>query len=388
VAQSPEEGAGVQGQPARGRRANSEGSITRRADGRWMGRVRLRDGTRRAVYGRNHAEVAAKLRETVAIADRGLPQPSGTETVESFLAAWLESSRNRLRPSTWGAYERHLRRHVLPTLGRQRLAKLLPLDLDRLYQHLLAGGLSPSSVHHIHAILHKALGQAMRWDLVGRNVADLVDPPRMRRIPMRALSPEEARRFLEAARGDPLEALYVLAITTGMRRGELLALRWRDVDVQGATLSVTGTLQRVGDRLEIREPKTGSSRRSIELTAQAVEALDGHRAAQVRQRLTAGERWRDHDLVFCTEVGTPIEAGNLLRRSFWPLVRRAGLGHLRFHDLRHTAATLMLAGGVHPKVASEMLGHSTVAITLNLYSHVTRTMGRQAATTMEEILGR
>lgn len=353
-----------------------------------MGRVRLADGRRQTVYGRDRADVASRLRMAIDLEGRGLPQPAGRETVEGYLAAWLESSRRRVRPSTWETYERYLRRHALRDLGHLKLAGLRAAHLDRLYQRLLGEGLSPSTVHHLHAILHKALDQAVRWDLVGRNPADLVDPPTMARRTMRALSTDEGRRLLEVVRDERLEAVWVLALTTGMRRGELLALRWRDVDLDDASLSVTGTLQRVEGQLTICEPKTPSSRRSVELTALAVEALRKRRLRQREERVVAGPAWRDeYGLVFTTEIGTPVEAANFIRRSYWPSLERAGLRGLRFHDLRHTAATLMLGRGVHPKVASEMLGHSTVAITLNLYSHVTKTMGREAARAMQEVLG-
>ena len=369
------------------RRANHEGSITHRADGRWMGRGRLGNGDRVTVYGRNRAEVAGQLRERLQLEAHGLPQPELTETLQSFLATWLESQRSRLRPATWETYERHLRLHVLPTLGRVKLGELRAPAIDRLYQGLLAEGLSTTTVHHVHAILHRAFDQAVRWDYMVRNLADLVDAPAMARTKMRALSAEEARRLLAAAAGDRLEAMVVLAVSSGMRRGELLALRWRDVDLEGSTLSVTGSLGRAHGELQIGEPKTGSSRRSIELTRQAVEALARRRDIQASEREAAGTAWSERDLVFTTLSGTPIEAGNFLRRHYWPMLKRAGLDGVRFHDLRHTAATLMLGRGVHPKVASEMLGHSTVAITLNLYSHVTKTMGREAARAMEELLG-
>jgi integrase len=192
--------------------------------------------------------------------------------------------------------------------------------------------------------------------------------------------------LLAAAGGDRLEALYVLAVTTGMRRGALLALRWRDVDLDQGALAVTGSLQRIGGALTIGEPKTTSSRRRVVLARIAVGALRSHRVAQAERQLGA-LYWEDLDLVFTNEIGRPIEPGNLLRRSYWPLLDRAGLRRIRFHDLRHTAATLLLSRGVHAKVASEMLGHSTIGITLDLYSHVSETMQRDAAAAMDAVLG-
>jgi len=243
-------------------------------------------------------------------------------------------------------------------------------------------------VAHLHAVLHRALEQAAQWGLTPRNVAKLVTPPRPARREMATLSPEQARASLEAAEGDRLEALYVLALSTGMRQGELLALRWRDVDLEGGTLQVRATLQRTRDGFQFAEPKTARSRRQVALTKPAVEALRRHRSRQLEERLQMGAAWEDNDLVFANEVGRPIEAGNLIRRSFHPLLDRAGLQHIRFHDLRHTAATLALGKGVHPKIVAEMLGHSQIAVTLDLYSHVTPTMQRQAAEALEAALSR
>ena len=201
---------------------------------------------------------------------------------------------------------------------------------------------------------------------------------------MKTLSTEQARALLVAARGDRLEALYVLALTTGMRQGELLALRWRDVDLERGTLSVTGTLGwSKGAGLTISEPKTARSRRQLQLAAMAVTALRQHRASQAAEILAAVTWDQAADLVFLNQAGRPMQASNLLRRSFFPLLASAGLPRIRFHDLRHTAATLLLARGVHPKIASEMLGHATVAFTLDVYSHVTETLQREAARTMD-----
>jgi len=222
---------------------------------------------------------------------------------------------------------------------------------------------------------------------LARNVASLATRPRIKRQEMVTLSPEETRSLLAAAAGDRLEALYVLAVTTGMRQGELLALRWRDVDLQTGMVQVRTTLQRSKDGFVFSEPKTDRSRRQVALTKVAVAALRRQRIAQAEERLRLGGMWEDNDLVFANELGKPIEAGNLLRRSFWPLLERVGLSRIRFHDLRHTAATLMLGRGVHPKVVAEMLGHSQIAVTLDLYSHVTPTMQREATAALDAVLG-
>lgn len=367
------------------RRANNEGSITRYADGRWVARVTLPDGGRRAYYARTREDAAAKLADALHGIGRGVVEPPGRLTFGEFAGRWLQVTRPTVRLTTWATYERYLRIHVVPRLGRIPLIKLGALDLQRLYAQLLEDGLKPMSVRHVHAILHRVLGQAVRWDLAVRNVADLVDAPRVEHAEMAVLSPDEVRRFLAAAAGDRLEALYVLAVTTGMRRGELLALRWKDVHLDRARLSVTGTQQREGG-LAIAEAKTARSRRSVPLAAVAVAALRRRKALQAEEQLAAGPDWEERDLVFSTAVGSLIEPGNLLRRSFFPLLEAAGVPRIRFHDLRHTAATLMLSEGIHPKVASEVLGHSTVSITLDLYSHVTESVASDAARRMDLLL--
>ena len=190
---------------------------------------------------------------------------------------------------------------------------------------------------------------------------------------------------MRAASGDRFEALYVLALTTGMRQGEILALKWPEVDLDSGMIQVKATLHRTRAGFEFLEPKTARSRRQIALTGAAVAALRGHRAAQIEERLGC-PYWDDPELVFASEVGTPIQSPNLLRRSFFPLLDRAGLPRIRFHDLRHTAATLLLGQGVHPKIVSEMLGHSNIAITLDLYSHVTPTMQKAAVEALDAVL--
>lgn len=270
--------------------------------------------------------------------------------------------------------------------NNRRLAELDRGHLDRLYHQRLAAGLSPTTVRHVQAILHRVLEQAVRWGVVARNVADLVDPPRRAQRDMRPLDAVQVRRLLDAAHGDRLEAIFVLAVTTGMRRGELLALRWRGVDLDGASLSVTGTLHQTPSGLVVAEPKTPRSRRRIDLTPTAVAALRRHRTAQLEERLLAGSLWQEGGFVFTNVVGRAVDPGNLLLRAFAPLLTRAGLPRMRFHDLRHTAATLMLTRGVHPKIVSEMLGHATIAITLDTYSHVLPTMQQAAARAMEDVL--
>jgi integrase len=220
---------------------------------------------------------------------------------------------------------------------------------------------------------------------VARNVCDAVRPPKVQAKEMRALSPEEARQLLTGAVGDPLEALYILAVTVGLRQGELLGLKWQDVDLDAGRLQVRRSIARVNGHgwLE-QEPKSASSRRSVALTPLAVAALQRHRQRQLERRLKA-LAWEDNGFVFANEVGRPMTPQNLTKRSFHPLLERAGLPRMRFHDLRHTAATLLLAQGVHPKIVQEMLGHASISLTLDTYSHVTPSLQAEAAEKMQAI---
>lgn len=383
-----------------GKRGNNEGSITRRADGRWQARVSLDAGNRKYFYGKTRQEVAAQLTAALRDRDQGLPPIADErQTLVQYLDNWLATMRSTVRPRTWQRYEQYIRLHTMPLLGKVPLTKLTAQQVQGLYANRLEAGCSPTSVKHLHTVLHKALEDALRLGLVQRNVVDLVRAPRMRRVEMRVLSLEQVRALLLVARGDRFEALYTLAVTTGMRRGELLALKWRDVDLgQGSggasgthasgqpALQVRATLQKTKGGFVYAEPKSARSRRRIALTAAAAEALRTHRARQAEERLLIGPEWEEHDLVFCTHQGRPLSGSNVLNQNFHPLLKRAGLPRMRFHDLRHTAATLLLLRGVHPKVVSELLGHSSVSLTLDVYSHVLPDMQREATTALDQML--
>jgi integrase len=361
------------------RRAHGEGSIYRRSDGRWAAMVDLgwHAGKRRRkfLYGSTRAEVAKKLAVALKARQDGQAFADERTTVEQFLRAWLTTVQPSLRPRTWTRYEQLVRRHAIPYVGKLRLTKLDARHLEELYADRVRAGLSKTTVLQLHRILHHALRDATRWNLVRRNVAELVTPPRKARHDFATLSPEQARRFLDAVRGDRLEALYVLALTTGMRQGELFGLRWADVDLTAGALHL------------VKQLKTSTSRRQVLLVAVAAEALAAHRARQHDERRRLGPAWDDHDLVFPNSLGRPLHTSNFLRRDFYPLLERAGLPRIRFHDLRHSAATLLLGLGIHPKIVSELLGHSQVGITLDLYSHVTATMQQEAVRAFDGLLG-
>jgi integrase len=366
--------------------ANGDGTLYHRADGRWEVAYTV-EGRRHRFVSRSRPEAHRRLMAGLKAREDGLHQRPTRETAGSFLRTWLPGMRPHLRFSTWIRYEKYLRVHIVPAIGRIPLVRLGPLHIRTMQERMLSGGASPTSVHHAQAVLHRALEDAVRWGLVPRNAAGLVRPPKMACPQMRTLSGENVAALFEAAVDERLEALWVLAATTGMRQGELLALRWPELDLDRAAARVTATLAPGPNGPTITEPKTARSRRQIALTDQAVAALRRHRTAQAAERLQAGPAWVDTTLVFCDELGRPLSAEWVVRRAFRPLLRKAGLPAIRFHDLRHTAATLMLSRGIHPKIVAEMLGHATVAITLDVYSHVTQDMQREAARLMTEFLG-
>ena len=372
------------------RRGHGEGSIHRRKDGRWAAVVDLgyESGKRRRkyFYGKTRGEVQKKLVKANRDLQLGLPAPSDRLTVAGFLDSWLENSvRNILKPRTVESYEMVVRLHLRPALGRVALTKLTPERVQKYLNQKLETGLSPRTVTYHRAVLRSALGKAEKWGQIARNVAKLADPPRVPKTEVKPLSQEEVQQLLQTARGDWLEALYVCAVALGMRQGELLGLRWEDVDLEGRTLTVAKALQRLDGRFQLVERKSTHPRRRISLPQLVVRALGRHRARQSQGRLLAGPEWDDWGLVFVTRRGTPIDASNLVRRWHKPL-ERAGLRRCPFHDLRHTAASLLLSQHVDPRVVMEILGHSQISLTMNTYAHVMPALQREAADSMDRVL--
>jgi integrase len=375
-----------------GRRGNGEGSITRhKKSGLYMARYTVetpKGPKRKTIYGKKREEVADKLAKALVDRADGLVCDDENLTVGEYLDKWLKGSvRGSVRQSTFDRYEIAVRVHLKPALGRRKLKKLTPAHVASFYQDRLDAGFAPASVNKLHVTLHKAFDQAVKWHMVSRNVVEVVKAPRpVAKEEMRTLSVEETRKLLEAACGNRLEALYVLAVTTGMRQGELLGLKWQDLDLENATLSVRRTLTKSGGRLLLGEPKTKKSRRTIQLTEAAVRALREHLSRQMREIERLGDLYQDEGHVFTSEGGTLINPSNLRQRSFFPLLKRARLPKIRFHDLRHTCATVLLCRNVHPKYVQELLGHSNIAITLDTYSHVLPSMGDHVAKAMEDVV--
>lgn len=362
-----------------------EGAVYRRKDGRWAASVSLgteKDDSgkvrrvRREVYGKTKSDVMKKLDGLRLELMRG-ENITDKLTTGVWLERWLEeSARVTVRETTYIQYKAQVQNHVTPALGRIPLRKLSPDHVAKFYSDLEKNGVSASIREAIHLRLHRALAVALKRGLVLRNVTDAVDRPKRRSNPMRALSVEQARNFLDIARGDRLYPLYVLAVTTGLRQGELFALRWSDVNLETGVVSVRGTLKIVKGRVYVDEPKTAKGRRRVDLGPDAVEVLRQHRATQAH-----GTEW-----VFTDGGGGPLRKPNVMARSFRPLLKAAGLPQIRFHDLRHTAATLLLAQGVHPKIVQERLGHASIDLTLDTYSHVLPGLQRQAAHGLDALL--
>ena len=365
--------------------------ITKRKDGRYMARhtVQTTDGPKRkTIYGKTYKEVERQLNEARANADKGLTFDAGNLTVGEWLDCWLRDAvADTVRLVTFDKYEQMIRNHVKPSLGKLKLKTLTPAHVRGLYREKLNAGLSPRTVQYVHVTLNKALKQAVADGLIPRNVCEAVKPPRPQKKEISPLSPEQARRFLEACQGERLEALFVLAVHTGMRQGELLGLHWEDVDLEARTLRVRRSLSRTSKGPILTAPKSTKSRRRIKLTGTGAEVLKRHRAAQSAERLQLGGMWQDRGLVFPNPTGGFLSPDVLTSEPLKRPLQRAGLPSIRFHDLRHTCATILLSRGVHAKFVQELLGHATISITLDTYSHVLPGMDDGLADAMRDALG-
>lgn len=341
-------------------------------------------------------EAQAFLNETLAsIGTATYTAPSKLTLGRYLRDHWLPTVRATTRASTWDSYRRHVEQHIAPVIGGIPLQQLGPQHLDRFYADKLAAGrldgsrgLSVKTVRNIHAVLHKALRDAERKQLVARNVAASADPPRQQQRPIdraRTWTPEQLRQFLEAMRPHRLYAAFLLAATTGMRRGEILGLRWQDIDFEQRRLAVRQTVVSVAYEVQVSAPKTSKGRRTIAVDARTLAALTSHLEQQDRERVLVGDGYAPLDLVFAREDGKPIHP-DLFSQIFDRTVAKLPLPRIRFHDLRHTHATLGLAAGVAPKVMSERLGHATVAFTQDVYVQAIPRLEHEAAETIADLI--
>lgn len=370
------------------------------ADGRWRGAVTWTeaDGSRgrRTVSGRTSAEARSKLDELRVKLRVGALAPSGSGSLADYLADWIERDRQRVRPSTWRSREMHVRRYLIPALGRLQVERVSSGDVERALDSFLATGasisaaprrrpVSPLTVRHIRATLRKALNAAVRSGLVTRNAAADAAPPYVPHRPVSYLSASDVRRLIDGTFEDPLGPLWTLAVTTGLRRGELLGLAWSDVT--DVAVTVRRSLAEAGDsRWTMADPKTMKSRRTIPLSTAGRDALERQRTNQSAARAAAGAAWQDRlGLVFTDSVGRPLSPG-MVSHAFTRARDRLALPPIRLHDLRHSAATLLLAEGVPLAVISELLGHAGIAITASHYAAVVPELRLEAAAAMNRAL--
>jgi integrase len=316
----------------------------------------------------------------------GLPVPDDRLTVGELIERFLSDvAPDRVSPSTLDNYRLIAKHHLIPALGRKRLARLTPLEVQTLLRAKIEAGYSPRTVRLIRGLLVQCITQAERWGIVARNVARLTDGPKLARAEGRTLSPLQARELLEAARGDRLEACYVVLVALGLRKGEALGAAWTDIDLDRGLLTVRQALKRVGGAVSLGDVKTSGSRRMINLPDAVVAALRSHRARQAAERLAAGPSWHESGLVFTTPIGTPIDPSNF-RRQFDKICNKAGLVGWHPHELRHSAASIMLAAGVPLEVVSRVLGHASIRITADVYGHIMDPQRKQAADAMSTVL--
>jgi integrase len=388
------------------KRGRSEGSIFKRKDGRWVGSLNVgwENGKRKRkhFYAATAAEIRERLLKARSDHSRGIPVAVERQTVKQFLESWLEHTlKPRAKPRSVESFTVIVSKHIIPEIGRIRLEKLTPQHVQALLEkkrqpyklktkagkEIEKRGLAPQSIASIRTVLRSALAQALKWGMVARNVATLIDPPRIPRPQVHVLDVDGARKLLETARGNRFEAIIVLALTIGLRRGEILGLRWSDVDLEQRSLRINQGLQRIWGKLQVTEVKTEHSRRGLVMPESVIRVLKIRRARQAQERLLAGLEWKDTDLVFTNPKGGPLEPITL-HRDYKEMLKTAGLPtQVRFHDLRHTAASLLLAEGVHLRVIMELLGHSSITLTANTYAHVMPAAMRDVADKMESIFG-
>ena len=365
------------------RRGNNEGTIYQRKDGRWAASISV-DGRRITRYGKTHHEATRKLRELHRLQDQGLPSITARMNLKDYLGQWLGSIRHRVRPTTFDGYESLIRVHIIPGMGYIRLDKLTPEHINDAWNCMLASGNSASVIEHAHLRLPKALNDAVRRQIIYRNPCQAVTPPRVTARELRPPDAEAVHSLLKVARDTEYYWALHTALYTGLRRGELLALRWSDVDLEMATVSVNRTIYRAKGGLSVfAEPKTPKGRRLVSLTPSSVLLLQALQERQGVDGLIQGYKVNGDSPIFRYCDGSPI-LPRAFSGAFRKIMHRAGLEGYRLHDTRHAHATLMLRQGVHPKVVSERLGHARISITLDTYSHVTPGLQEAAALRFDE----
>jgi integrase len=365
------------------RRGNHEGTISQRSSGGWQAQITIQ-GHRLSKTFPTQKDGRFWIKKMLEQVESGLSFTGARMTFGEYLTQWLENCKGTIRINTWHQYEGVVRNHLRPHLGSIRLSELQPNHIQRFYNFMVEHGLSRRTMQLIHSVTRRALMVGQRQGLIGRNPAQVVEPPRYIKKEMLVLSDTQARQLFITARGKRHAALYHLAITTGIRQGEMLGLKWNDVDWAGCVFYIKRQVQRVsGEGLIFTEPKTKAGSRLIQFGNETLRQLSAHRKRQDHERLQKG--WQENDLIFPSSIGTPLDQRNLIR-DFKALLIEANLPKIRFHDLRHTAATLMLLNGIPLLVVSRRLGHAKPSITLDIYGHYLPGMQSRAAALMDELV--
>jgi len=374
----------------RPRRSYGTGSVFERKGRKgkpFVAQIILENGETRQTYYKTRKEAEDALNEMLYQQRHGTLTTGPKQTVAQYLEYWLEIHRTTLKLSTYALYRRQLDNHILPELGHYQLQGLRADQVQAFYAKKQKEGISARTLRNFHAILSAAFKDAVRWRRLSYNVCDAVKLPRLNQRERKPLDQEQAKRLLSVAKGSPLECLFTLALVTGMRIGELLALHWSDINFEEKTLQVQHTVSLIQKLGYVEtEPKTESSKRIIALPQIAIDALKQHHTVQLEARLKAGSQWKEQGLVFTNLLGGYL-GHTKVRYFFNKLLNQAGLPHMRFHDLRHSAATILLSMGVNIKVVQEILGHANISMTLDIYGHVLPSMQRNAMDGMDDLFG-
>jgi integrase len=366
-------------------RGKNEGSIYQRPNGTWRAQISAH-GKRLSYSSKTKTEALKWLQRTQFQLGVSLDASSSNTTIAEFLVDWLESCKLKLRSTTVYQYELTVRNHIIPNIGKVKLRDLHPLQVERLYASLVMMKVGTRTVRLAHGVLHSAMEKAVRLRLISSNPTSGATLPRLVQREMQILDLDQVSRFLATASGSRYEALYHLAITTGMRQAELFGLKWSDLKWNSGTLYVHRQIKRVpGDVWQFVEPKTRTGRRTLKIGEETLHRLRVQKESVALLRSQAGDLWQDNDLIFPNTMGNPLDASNL-RKDFLRILFEAGLPQMRFHDLRHTAASLMLNHGIPVIVASRRLGHAKASTTLDIYGHLLTEMQDEAARLMDELV--
>ena len=369
------------------KRAHGEGTISKRQDGTYEGKISLgvdAEGKRKrkTVYGKTQKEVRAKIDEVKQQLANGTFSDTRLK-VKSYLEGWLKEKTRQVKPRTAEAYKYNLEKYVMPQIGGVQLSKLTPLHIQTMCSEIATVS-GPRTANMCRTILFSAMKQALRWGLIPRNPVEGVDPMKEHKQEMTLWTSAEAVKFLDTARSHRLYALFYLAMSTGMRRGELLGLRWQDV--RPGTLHIRQSLTVVKNQIAISVPKTEKGKRRVAISPNVEETLEAHRQRQEAERQMLGNLWPDNDLVFRTEVGTPIHPRNL-ERTWYALQKNVDVPKVRLHDLRHLHASLAIRQGMDAKVLADRLGHSRASLTLDVYTHLFEEQRANSAVSLSVLLG-